>query len=559
MVSPAFLAAMDQQQGSTPRSKFEFIDKSNNVTDISDHYLSGANFEQVRQRAVAEIQAGQFDVIFTNHDDKFSEYVNTSLLYNLDYHGARIRVSAGFLLPDGTLEYAPQCTLFIDALKTDPQQSTVTFSCRDVLGFIMDHKLHAHPATEIPVPDSGNVGDGVITGVAKLPFVTVNENWTLTCTGGGTDGVATFSVVGSVAGSIGPATSGTEFVSTGHGLRFTIKAGATDWSVGDKFTFSTSQHPEWNNVNAGKIIWSILTGYNWDTNTQENFHALVFNFDHTQSDANTDIDYDAFATVIAIIDSLAVFNIKGFIGYDADAVTLLQNLIVMFLGSIYSGNDGRILMTTYVPAFTPNFRTFADTQKIIQLDYFRQIDEVINHVSVTYQASDSWPWSNQSLALDGSYVEEDSVSVADRGLYSQDFTIPWYSTSGDHVQDFTSKLISRYKDPPLEIEFQTGMDGLLTNMGDRVLINDTKSGFSGVIGEVTRVVKQFDQLPSSIQFRVRKDGTTNTVFGVIGSTADEGDGISPQSDNYDTASTSDKQFAYFSKVGSGADPQYFVF
>lgn len=559
MVSAAFLSAMDQQQGITPRTKVEFIDKSANVTDITAYYLSGANFEQVRQRAVAEIQAGQFDIVFTNQDDEFSEYKVGSLLYNLDYHGARIRVSEGFLLPDGTLEYAVQCVLFIDQLTTDPTLSEVTFSCRDVMGFIMDQKLHAHPSGEVPLADSGNIGDGIVTGVAKLPFVTVNENWTITCTGGGADGVAVFSVVGSISGSIGPATSGTEFVSAIKGIRFTIHGGVTNWSIGDKFTFSLKQHPEWTAMNAGKIIWSILTGYDWDTNTIEPFSDLVFGFDHTQSDSNVDIDYNAFSTVIAIIDAIGVFDIKGFIPYDTDAVSLLQNTILMFLGSIYSGNDGRIKMTTYVPAFTANFRTFADTLKIMQLSYFRGIDEVINHVSVAYKGSNSWPWSNASFTLDGSFVDEDITSVANRGQYSQDFSIPWYSSSGDHVQDFTSKLITRYKDPPLEVEFLTGMDGLLTEMGDRVVLNDIKSGFSGVIGEVTRIVKQFDQQPSSILFRMRKDGTTNTIFGVIGSSADEGDGLSPQSDNYDTATTADKQFAYFSKVGSGADPQYFIF
>lgn len=558
MVSPAFLVAMDQQQGTTPRTKVEFIDKSNNVTDVTAYYLSGANYELVRQRAVAEIQAGQFDIVFANHDDKFSEYKVGSLLYGLDYHGARIRVSQGFLLA-GTLEYSTQCVLFIDQLSTDPQVSQVTFSCRDIMGFIMDQKLHAHPTEEIPVADSGNVGDGIVAGMAKLPFVTVNESWTLTCTTPGADGVAQFSVAGTVAGSIGPAISGTEFVSTVHGLRFTLRGGVTNWSAGDKFTFQTKQNPEWSSLNAGKVIWSILTGYRWDTNVQENFAGLVLDFDNTQSDANTDIDYNAFATVIAVIDAIGVFGIKGYIPYDTGAVTLLQETIVMFLGSIYAGNDGRIKMTTYIPPFTPNFRTFADSLKIMQLDYFRGIDEVINHVSVAYVGSNSWPWSNSTITLDGSFVEEDATSVSNRGQYSQDFIIPWYSAGGDHVQDFASKLISRYKDPPLEIEFLTGMDGLLTEMGDHVIVSDTKCGFSGVIGEVTRIVKQFDQQPASIQFRMRKDATANTIFGVIGSSANEGDGVSPQSDNYDTSSASDKQFAYFSKVGSAVAPQYFIF
>lgn len=559
MVSPAFLVEMDRLQGSTPRTKVEFIDKSANVTDITAYYLSGANFEQVRQRAVAEIQAGQFDIVFSNWDDTFSEYKTGSLFYGLDYHGARIRVSEGFLLPEGTLEYETQCVLFIDQLTTDPTSSKVTLSCRDVLGFLMDRVLHAHPQSEIPAHDSGNVGNGIVSGVEKLPFVTVNENWTLTCTTPGADATALFSVVGSVSGSIGPATSGTEFVSAAKGLRLTIHGGTVNWSAGDKFTFSTAQHPQWSNVNAGKIIWSILTGYNWDSNTQENWHGLVFSFDHTKSNANVDIDYNAFATVIAVIDAIGVFSITGYIPYDTDAVALLQNTIVMFLGSIYSGNDGRIKMTTYIPPFTPHFRTFADTAKISSLDYFRGIDEVINSVSVSYKGSNSWPWSGQSLTLDGSFADQDAVSVATRGQYAQSFSIPWYSPSGNHVQDFSSKLISRYKDPPLEIEFLTGMDGLLTEMGDRVVVNDDKSGFSGVVGEVTRIVKQFDQQPASIQFRVRKDSTANVIFGVIGSSADEGDGISPQSDSYDTATAGDKQFSYFSKVGSAVAPQYFVF
>src|SRR5882724_7125587 len=108
MVSAAFVTEMERPQGTTPRTKVEFISKAAVVTDITAYYLSGANFEQVRQRAVAEIQAGQFDVVFSNQDDTFSEYVLTSLLYNLDYHGAKIRLSEGFLLPDGTLEYETQ-------------------------------------------------------------------------------------------------------------------------------------------------------------------------------------------------------------------------------------------------------------------------------------------------------------------------------------------------------------------------------------------------------------------------------------------------------------------
>jgi hypothetical protein len=559
VASDAFIVEMDRKRGSTPRTKVEFIDKDDNVTDISDHYLYGANFGQVRERAPDEIQSGQLDIVLSNYDDMFSEFISTSLLYQMDYHGAKIRVSEGFLLPDGTEEYEPQGVVFIDQLLTDPASSRVTLRCRDLLWRIMDQKLHGRLDTEVPVADGANIGDGTVTGVAKLAFTTVNQDWTLTCDGAGGDGVGTFDVVGSIDGNIGQATSGTEFVDDSSGVRFTIRAGATPWQVGDEFTFTLAQHPEWAGMNAGKIIWSILTGYSWDTDTQEPFSDLVFDLDHTQSTANVDIDFESFETAIAAIESIGVFDIKGYAAYDTEAVGFLQSLIVMFLGSLYTGNDGRIKLSTYLPSQNPNLRTFADSLKITNLSYSRSIEEIINQVTVNYKASDTWPWSSGLLELDGAFVDFDQDSIDKYKRLAQVFDIPWFSTSGNHVQDFASKLLNRYSEPPLNVSFSTGLDALLTQIGDRVVVSDEKSGLSEITAEVSAITKQFDGLPAKIMLRVRQDSATNTIFGAIGSEEDEGDGLSPQSDDYDTATDADKEFAYFSKVGNGDPPQYSIF
>lgn len=559
MVSAAFQTEMTRKRGSCPRTKIEFIDKDSNTTDISAYFLSGAQLTQTRERAPDEIQAGQFDIILRNNDDTFSEYVATSLFYGLDYHGARIRISEGFLLPDGTTEYEPQGLGFIDQLIADPQSSKVTLRCRDLLWRVMDQKIHPRPMTEVPTPGGSNVGTGDLSGLAKLPFVSINETWTVTCTLGGADGVATFSVVGSTSGSAGTATSGTELISTAKGIRLTLNAGTIDWSINDVFTFTFSQFPEWNGLNAGKVIWSILTGYDWDTDTQETFSALVFDFDHTQTSSNVDLDYDAFATIISAIDAIGVFDLKGFAPYDTDAVEYLQSLIVLFLGSLFTGNDGRIRLTTYIPAFTPSYVAFKDSEKITLLGYQRSIDEVINYVTVDYKGSDDWPWSSEEITLDGHYVDSDSDSIVKYEKLAQGFAIPWYSVSGNHVQDFTSKLIAKYAEPPLNIDFTTGLDALLTEIGDRVTVTDSKYNFSEVLGEIIQITKQFDSNPASVALRVRQDATTNQIFGAIGSEEDEGDGESPQADDYDSATDANKQFAYFSQIGSGANPQYFIF
>lgn len=558
MVSAAFQTEMDRKRGSIPVTKVEFITKADVTTDISSFYLEGANFEQIKERAPDEIQAGQFDIILSNHTGNFSEFKSGSLLFGTNYHGDRIKISQGFRLPDGTTEFETQGVGYIDQLTTDPTESRVTFRCRDLLWRVMDQKLHVRPSVESPVKASANIGNGLVTQISTKPFATINDSFTLTCTLGGGDGVATFSVVGVSAGSLGTATSGTEFTSSSAGIKFTINVGSGIWVVGDIFTFSTKQYPQWDKINAGKIIWSILTGFNFDSDTVEPFSDLVFDFDRTQSSANTELDYDSFVTAISNITDVGVFDLKGFAGYDEDAVSFLQNITLQFLGSLFTGNDGRIKLKTFIPTFETTSTEFTDSKKITALNYTRTIDEVINSVSVAFKATDTFVFSDESNPIDGFFGDRDAASIAIFKELGLQFTLPWFTDSGLHAQDFAEKLIAKFSEPPLSIQFTTGLDALTTEIGDRLTLTDTKLALSEVIAEVSLISKNFDQRPHTIVLRGRRDAEIDQEFGFIGSEVDEGDGLSPQSDDFSTASTSDKGFAYFSKIGE-TDPDYRMF
>jgi len=547
-------------QDSKPIIKIEFIEVTGTVTDITDYYLSGANFEQVKERAPDEIQAGNFDIILANHDDNFSEYVAGSFLEDKQYHGARIRVSLGFILPDGTTSYETQAVGYIDQLVMGNQESIVTFRCRDIMWRIMDQILHSHPADEVPVVTSTNTGNGTINVIKTRPFKTVNENWTLTCTLGGGDSTATFSVVGSVSGNVGTATSGTEF-STGTGaggIKFTIKAGGVNWVIDDTITFSTNQYPEWTTLNMGKIIWSILTGYNWDSDTEEAWSDFVLDFDRTQSDANVTIDYNSFDTFIDLIDAINTLDLTGMIPYETDAIEFIQNLLVHVLGSLYSGKDGRIKIKAYVPSFGIPSKEFGDHRKISLLGYIRSVDEIINAVSVKFKETDSWNFSDGDIEFDGLYVKKDSTSIGKYKEIGLEFESHWYSTGGSHAEDFSNKLVARYSEPVLNIDLTTGLDAITTEIGDLVRITDTKYNFSEEIGEVTTVRINLDSQPKGVDLRIRRDASIDILFGFIGSEADEGDGLSPQSDDYDTASDMDKLFAYFGSAATET-PDYRMF
>lgn len=552
-LAPAnFGTEMRRRLGSRPLTKVLFVKVDGTEVDISSRYLAGATFEQVKERAPDEISAGDFDIVLANNDNYFSEYVVGALLENIQYHGAKIKIYQGFTLPDGTEQYEIQAVGLIDEIKTSPSESTVTFRCRDRVRRILDEALNPSYYELIAQRSVGSVGNGQCTNVSTKPFKTVTETWTLTCTLAGADGVAHFSVVGSASGNVGTATSGTEF-STGTGaggVKFTITGGGTNWALGDVFTFQTKQHPQWSVVNAGKIIWSILTGYNWDSNTAENWSSHVLSFDHTQSDANTDLDYLSFSSGITQLSTFANFNLTGYVGFDESAVDFLQGILLLFLGSLYTGSDGRIKLGVYVPGSTPTVvADFADANKITSLGYSRTQDEVINHVAVEYKARAVWQFTDEDFTYDGRYVAASTASKAKYNTLKVNFAVRWYSANGNHVIDFADKLLGKYQDPPLNIDFETGMDALRTEIGDAVTVTDEKYGLFQVRGEVTRVTKYLDRQPATISLRVRRESDLAQTWGYIGSEVDEGDGISPQPDSWDSATTAQKHFAYLSQSG----------
>lgn len=561
MASPAFQTEMARQQDAHPKTKVEYIDLSGNITDISAYYISGARFQQGKERAPDEMQAGDFDIVLDNADGTFSEFKPGSLLYTVKYHNARIRVSQGFVLPDGSEEYQQQATAYIDELVADSGVSQVTLRCRDKIRKLLDRVIHARPTSESASANVANTGNGGCSAIATKPFKTKNETWTLTCTTPGGDGTAIFSVVGSVSGNIGNATSGAEFSSgtSAGGIKFTLAVGTINWANGDVFTFTTKQYPEWSGVNAVKIIWSILTGYDWDSDTQEAWSGLVLSFDHTKSTANTDLDYTAFAAAVAAVDAIGNFSLTGRIPYDTLASDVIRMLVLLFLGSIFTAADGRLSITVYQPNTNPSASAaFSDANKASQCGYSRSIEEVINYVSIAYKKSNSWEFSDQTVVYDGNWVELNSDSISDNDYLSQGYSMDWYAANGTHVQDLASKIVGKYGEPPLNIDVTTGLDALLTNVGDIVTVTDTKHALAAVKGEVIKMLRSFDESPAHITLRVRRDPDLNQVYGKLGSRVNEGDGISPQATTYASANASDKTFCYLGAL-SNSSPNYLMF
>lgn len=82
--------------------------------------------------------------------------------------------------------------------------------------------------------DGGGTGNGSLRG-ASASENSAEETWTLTCTTGGGNGVAVFSVSGGISGSKAAATCGVPY--SIDEVSFCIVGGSTDYVPGDYFSF----------------------------------------------------------------------------------------------------------------------------------------------------------------------------------------------------------------------------------------------------------------------------------------------------------------------------------
>ena len=108
------------------------------------------------------------------------------------------------------------------------------------------------------------------------------------------------------------------------------------------------------------------------------------------------------------------------------------------------------------------------------------------------------------------------------------------------------------------VHFLTGLDAATINIGDKIKVTDTKYGFSSTLGEAARISRNFDEQPINIGLRLRQDATSDSSWGFLGSSADEGDGLSPQASDFDSASSTDLNYCYLSQTGGGG-PDYRMF
>jgi hypothetical protein len=147
-------------------------------------------------------------------------------------------------------------------------------------------------------------GNGTLTGLVALGTA-VTETWTITCTVASLDG-GTFSVVGSVSGAQADATVGVAYANTF--IEFLINDGATDFIVGDVFSFTTTQ----STVSANGENWSVMR---YDTSSTD--HELILKGTGLTRLETIYVGFRTYHDVDADYYNLAAASFTGYIAGDS--------------------------------------------------------------------------------------------------------------------------------------------------------------------------------------------------------------------------------------------------
>lgn len=467
MSTTEFKTEIDRKIGGQPKDRVYFYPESlegeaTEYIDLTDYYAGLSRISQEKERNRAEIAAGDVQIRMFNTDNYFCDKQSTSLFYGETYYlNRKIELYKGMVLPDGTTEYVKAMTCELIEIEVDVDSKYAYFICQDISKDIIEGNLNVPASNMVPAANSSNTGNGVITDIVTKPFSVVTESWTLTCTTRGGSGEAIFGVVGSVSGNIGNATVGDEFESDSYGVRFTIYAGDTDFEVGDIFTFSTRQYPEYTSENIVDIIEDVLT----DTT-----YGLGIDSSRLNS--------SSFTTAAA---NVGIGDVTGYIPFNTNAATFIREMLRLTFGSIWTDENGLINIFIWKPVFGgTSYKEYNRNLKITKFKYKKEMAKLINQITIKYRKQADWAWSNEGQEYDGMYYDEDNTSITrySKRPYPPDGVLYSWWISENDAGWIASRLLDRYSEPWYIVNFETRLDAIEEFVGNYINVKESDSNFT---------------------------------------------------------------------------------
>jgi len=209
---------------------------------------------------------------------------------------------------------------------------------------------------------------------------------------------------------------------------------------------------------------------------------------------------------------------------------------------VYEDRFGKIVIAEFIPVFGSSVTVLDLSSYIVRTRFKSSFSDLVNKVRVQY--------------ADNRYYEEDNTGTLADG---QKVVIDNRTLDNDtYAKNLANRISARFGSvdslPVLEVDAAWLPD---KDISDVFLLTSSNLGLSSNYYQAYGVVQNLTSMRTTL--RLERADVDGTKWGYLGSSASEGDGLSPQNDTWTGASVTDKLFAYCSETGASSDPRYYMY
>ena len=227
---------------------------------------------------------------------------------------------------------------------------------------------------------------------------------------------------------------------------------------------------------------------------------------------------------------------------DVTANSALAYLCESANARMWEDRFGRVVVKEIAPEFTYNDDVLNLYNYINQLNWDVDLERLVNKIRVHYRGDLYYMIDNTSTMESGRYVIIENK----------------YVEQYEYARDIASKIETKYGNRDFIQNMTIKCDWLPDiDINDPVIVIGETLGLSYTKVRVNRLVHDFGDFRTTLFVESYDIG--NVTWGFLGSSEDEGDSLSPQATDYDSATDNDKLFAYWGSDSTTDGPQYYCY
>lgn len=253
-------------------------------------------------------------------------------------------------------------------------------------------------------------------------------------------------------------------------------------------------------------------------------------------------DVAGLATTEYSVQDLSIFY-RDIVFKDMTISTAIAYLAESSNTRIWEDRFGVINIEEFIPVFAGEGDELNLELYTKDVVYTTDFTMLVNKVRVHYGGDNFYLIDNTETQEVGRYIIVNNPYVQK------------YSVAKDIGDKIITKFGTRDDIPIIQVNAHWLPD---IDIGDVVVVVSNLAGLASEYCRINQIVMDMSQHVTQLVLEKTTD-IGGYTWGFLGSSVDEGDGLSPQSDTFAGASTEDKEFAYCAVDSASAAPMYYAY